>query len=299
MELSQSEGLSREYLDFCRVEKGLAANSLAAYRQDLRRLATFLGASEKSLDQARPEDLRAFVDSLYAAKMSGRSVARHLSAVRRFYLYLLDRGRIRDDPAADLSSPTQWKQLPKFLSLEEVDRLLAAPDPATARGGRDRAMLQLLYATGLRVSELVSVERAHLNLEMGVLRTRGKGDKQRLVPVGKEALRAIEDYLDQHRPALLGTRTSPALFVTSRGGAMTRQAFWKLLKRYGLEARILKNISPHALRHSFATHLLERGADLRSVQLMLGHADISSTQIYTHVLRERLRKVYDSSHPRS
>lgn len=299
MELAQSEGLRREYLDFIRVEKGLAANSLDAYRRDLTRLAGFLGKRNKALEQADPDDLRAYVDSLYADGMSGRSVARHLSAVRRFYLYLVDRGRIAADPAADLSSPTQWKQLPKFLTLEEVDRLLAAPDPAAARGGRDRAMLQLLYATGLRVSELISVERAHLNLELGVVRTRGKGDKQRLVPVGKEALGAIEDYLNRHRPALLRHKTSPYLFVTARGGPMTRQAFWKLLKRYGLEAKILKNLTPHVLRHSFATHLLDRGADLRSVQMMLGHADISSTQIYTHVLRDRLRKVYDNHHPRS
>ena len=299
MDLAGSEGLRREYLDFCRIEKGLAANSLAAYRRDLSRLAAFLGSRGATLDRATPDDLRAFVDSLYADRMSGRSVARYLSAVRRFYLYLLDRGTIREDPAADLSSPTAWKTLPKFLTLDEVDRLLAAPNPETARGGRDRAMLQLLYATGLRVSELISVERAHLNLEMGVVRTRGKGDKQRLVPVGKEALRAIEDYLERHRPALLGRRASPYLFVTTRGTAMTRQAFWKLLKRYGLEAEILKNLTPHVLRHSFATHLLERGADLRSVQMMLGHADISSTQIYTHVLRERLRAVYDNHHPRS
>ena len=299
MELAQSEALRREYLDFCRVEKGLAANSLDAYRRDLARLAAFLGSRGRALEQAAPDDLRAFVDSLYADGMSGRSVARHLSAVRRFYLYLVDRGRILDDPAADLSSPTQWKQLPKFLTLDEVDRLLAAPDPETARGGRDRAMLQLLYATGLRVSELISVEQAHLNLELGVVRTRGKGDKQRLVPVGKQALEAIEDYVERGRAALLKHKTSLYLFVTSRGGPMTRQAFWKLLKRYGLEAKIPKNLTPHVLRHSFATHLLERGADLRSVQTMLGHADISSTQIYTHVLRERLRKVYDSHHPRS
>ena len=299
MDLAQSEGLRREYLDFCRIEKGLAANSLAAYRRDLARLAYFLASRGTAVEQASADDLRAFLDSLYADQMSGRSVARYLSAVRRFYLYLLDRGAVQEDPAADLSSPTAWKTLPKFLTLEEVDRLLAAPDPANPRGGRDRAMLQLLYATGLRVSELISVERAHLNLEMGVVRTRGKGDKQRLVPVGKEALGAIEDYLERHRPSLLGRRASPYLFVTARGSAMTRQAFWKLLKRYGLEARILKNLTPHVLRHSFATHLLERGADLRSVQMMLGHADISSTQIYTHVLRERLRSVYDSHHPRS
>ncbi|MCB1019772.1 MAG: site-specific tyrosine recombinase XerD [Bryobacterales bacterium] len=299
MDLSRSEAVRREYLDFCRVEKGLAANSLEAYGRDLARLAGFLAQQGRLMETARPDDLRAFVDSLYAAKMSGRSVARHVSAVRRFYSYLVERGRLSEDPAADLSSPTQWKSLPKFLTLEEVDRLLEAPDPLTALGRRDRAMLQLLYATGLRVSELIAVERARLNLELGVVRVQGKGDKQRLVPVGKQALAAIEEYLDLGRPGLLGRRSSAYLFVTARGGPMTRQAFWKLLKRYGLEARILKNLTPHVLRHSFATHLLERGADLRSVQMMLGHSDISSTQIYTHVLRERLRSVYDRHHPRS
>lgn len=299
MDLSRSEAVRREYLDFCRVEKGLAANSLAAYGRDLTRLAAFLADRGRLMESARPDDLRAFVDSLYAAEMSGRSVARHLSAVRRFYVYLVERGRLSEDPSADLSSPTQWKSLPKFLTLEEVDRLLEAPDPLTALGRRDRAMLQLLYATGLRVSELIAVERARLNMELGVVRVQGKGDKQRLVPVGKQALGAIEEYLDLGRPALLGRRSSAYLFVTGRGGPMTRQAFWKLLKRYGLEARILKNLTPHVLRHSFATHLLERGADLRSVQMMLGHSDISSTQIYTHVLRERLRSVYDRHHPRS
>ncbi|MEZ5360946.1 MAG: site-specific tyrosine recombinase XerD [Bryobacterales bacterium] len=297
--MSRSEAVRREYLDFCRVEKGLAANSLAAYGRDLARLAAFLADRGRLMESARPDDLRAFVDSLYAAEMSGRSVARHLSAVRRFYVYLVERGRLSEDPSADLSSPTQWKSLPKFLTLEEVDRLLEAPDPLTALGRRDRAMLQLLYATGLRVSELIAVERARLNMELGVVRVQGKGDKQRLVPVGKQALGAIEEYLDLGRPALLGRRSSAYLFVTGRGGPMTRQAFWKLLKRYGLEARILKNLTPHVLRHSFATHLLERGADLRSVQMMLGHSDISSTQIYTHVLRERLRSVYDRHHPRS
>jgi integrase/recombinase XerD len=183
--------------------------------------------------------------------------------------------------------------------LDEVDSLLAAPDEATARGSRDRAMMQLLYATGLRVSELVAVQLNHLNISMGVLRTRGKGDKERLVPVGRQALAAIEGHVERDRPLLLKKRVSPYLFVTGRGGPMTRQAFWKLLKQHGLKAGILKNLTPHVVRHSFATHLLDRGADLRSVQLMLGHADISTTQIYTHVLRERLRSVYDQHHPRS
>ncbi len=289
----------REYLDYCRVEKGLAENSLAAYRRDLTRLTAFLAPQGRRPEDAGGDDVRAFLDSLYTAGLSSRSVARYLTSLRSFYRHLLSLGRISGDPTTDIKQPGQWKQLPKFLSLEEVDALLAAPDPKTPLGGRDRAMLQLLYASGLRVSELIGVELGRLNLEVGVLRVRGKGDKERLVPVGRDALQAIEAYVESDRPALLKRRASPALFVTARGGAMTRQAFWKLLKKYGLLAGIAKNLTPHLLRHSFATHLLERGADLRSVQTMLGHADISSTQIYTHVLRERLRAVYDKHHPRS
>lgn len=294
------EAAVREFLDYCRIEKALSINSLEAYGRDLRRYSGFLASSSsKTPSSASAEDVRGFVDSLFEAKLSSRSIARALSSLRGFYRYLLIAERISDDPTADVALPSQWKSLPKFLTLEEVDRLLAAPDRQTPRGARDFAMLQLLYASGLRVSELISVERAHLDLNLGVLRTRGKGDKQRLVPVGSQALEAIEGYEQYGRPELLGRRVSAHLFVTNRGGPMTRQAFWKLLKRYGLEARIMKDFSPHSLRHSFATHLLERGADLRSVQTMLGHADISSTQIYTHVLRERLRAVYDQRHPRA
>ena len=293
------EAAVREFLDFCRIEKALAKNSLEAYSRDLTRFSAFLAETGQHPSSASGDQVRAFVDSLYEAGLSSRSIARALSSLRGFYRYLLIEERIGDDPTADIALPSQWKSLPKFLTLDEVDRLLAAPDRQTARGARDFAMLQLIYASGLRVSELIAVERAALDGELGVLRTRGKGDKQRLVPVGKDALAAIESYEQFGRRELLKKRSSRFLFVTNRGSGMTRQAFWKLLKRYGLEAKIMKDFSPHSLRHSFATHLLERGADLRSVQMMLGHADISSTQIYTHVLRERLRAVYDQRHPRA
>ena len=293
------ESLLREYLDYCRVEKGLAANSLQAYRRDLARFFAFCAERRSAPGAAAADDLRAYLDALSGSGLGSRSIARALTTLRVFYRYLLRHERIAADPTADLSSPGQWKQLPKFLTLDEVDQLLESPDPGTPQGGRDRAMLQLLYATGLRVTELVTLPTRALHRELGVLRVRGKGDKERLTPVGREALGAIESYVERDRPALLGRRVAAELFVTSRGCGMTRQGFWKLLKKYRLLARIQKNITPHVLRHSFATHLLERGADLRSVQMMLGHADISSTQIYTHVLRERLRKVYDQGHPRS
>ena len=288
-----------EYLDYCRVEKGLSTNSLQAYRRDLARLADFLQLRGRPVRQADGLDLRAFLDSLYADGLSARSVARHLSSLRSLYLYLRQQNYLAADPTANLSSPLQWKRLPNYLSIEEVDRLLAAADTQSPTGSRNHAMLQLLYATGLRVSELVQAKTAELDAKMGVLRTTGKGGKTRLVPVGREALEAVEDYMRRARPLILKNRPSEYLFVTARGGAMTRQAFWKLLKLQGLAAGSAKRLTPHVLRHSFATHLLERGADLRSLQTMLGHADISTTQIYTHVLRERLREVYDRHHPRS
>jgi integrase/recombinase XerD len=291
--------LIEEYLNFCRIEKGLAVNSLAAYRRDLERLARFCSARGRPPQNANGEDLRGFIDSLYKAKLSSRSIARYLTSARNFYLYLLRQKHIHADPTAQITAPRQWKQLPKFLTLEEVDRLLEAPDPETALGSRDRAMLQLLYATGLRVSELVNLKLAHLNSELGVLRALGKGNKERLVPVGRAALDAVQSYLGHGRDRLLKGKASEYLFVTARGGRMVRQTFWHQLRNYGLKARITRALTPHVIRHSFATHLLERGADLRSLQLMLGHADISTTQIYTHVLRDRLRQVYDEHHPRS
>ncbi len=289
----------QEFLAFSSVEKGLSANSLAAYRTDLTCLAQFLSKRQLDIAGARGSDLGDFVDSLFERGLGARSVGRYVSSVRGVYRYLLDQDRLHEDPTVNLRSPGQWKTLPKYLTLGEVDQLLDVPDTEKALGNRDFAMLQLLYATGLRVSELVSVRLSELDTKMGLIRTVGKGDKTRLVPVGTSALEAIEDYMTRFRPTILKQKKSPYLFVTARGGSMSRQAFWKLLKKHGLVAGISKTITPHVLRHSFATHLLERGADLRSLQLMLGHADISTTQIYTHVLRTRMRAIYDKHHPRS
>ncbi len=297
--VKQEDTSLREFLAYASIEKGLSANSLAAYRRDLSRLARFLDGRKLGLASASGSDLRAFLNTLYEDGLSARSVARYLSSIRSLYRYLLDQDHVQDDPTALLSSPGQWKTLPKYLTLEEVDQLLGAPDPEKPLGSRDLAMLQLLYATGLRVSELVSVRLAELNAEMGVVRTVGKGQKTRLIPVGRTALQAIEDYTSHFRQTILKQTASEFLFVTARGTSMSRQAFWKLLRKYGLAAGITKHLTPHVLRHSFATHLLERGADLRSLQLMLGHADISTTQIYTHVLRTRMRTIYDTYHPRS
>ena len=296
--VGQADSSLREYLAYASVEKGLSANSIAAYRRDLTRLSEFLAARDMQVSGADNADLRDFLDGLFEAGLSARSVARYLSSIRSLYRYLVDQGQIVEDPSANLDSPGQWKTLPKFLTLNEVDQLLAAPVPDTPLGSRDLAMLQLLYATGLRVSELVAVRLSDLDSKMGIVRTVGKGSKTRLVPVGQTALDAIESYVEQFRAAILKQASSEFLFVTSLGSSMSRQAFWKLLRKYGLVAGIDKRITPHILRHSFATHLLERGADLRSLQLMLGHADISTTQIYTHVLRSRMRKIYDSYHPR-
>ncbi len=288
-----------EFLFYCRSEKGLASNTLEAYRRDLEKLARYSAGRKRDILEADVNDVRGFVDSLYRAKLTGRSIARHIASVRTFYKYYVGQGRIGQDPTADITPPKQWKRLPKYLTLDEVDRLLEAPDHTEPIGLRDRAMLQLLYATGLRVSELVAVETQNLNSEMGFLRLTGKGGKQRLVPVGREALSAIEDYSKNGRSKILKGKASKFLFVNARANRMTRQNFWLRLKKYGLEAHIMNPLAPHVVRHSFATHLLERGADLRSVQIMLGHSDISTTEIYTHVMRERLRKVYDQHHPRS
>jgi len=252
---------------------------------------------------------------LYKTGLGSRSIARHLATLRNFYRFLASDGKIVVDPTERLVAPKQWQNIPKFLNREQIDKLLAAPDIAKPTGVRDRAMLELLYATGLRVSELCGVRIADLQFAgvlrklttqasargletVGVLRTIGKGNKQRLTPVGKSALAAVREYLQAARPKLLSGRASPFLFVTARGGRLTRQAFWKLLLGHGKRAGIFQGLTPHVIRHSFATHLLEGGADLRSVQTMLGHADISTTQIYTHVMRSRLRQTIEQHHPR-
>ena len=284
------------FLNFCRVEKGLSSNSLSAYSSDLARFTGFIG---ESAAMPGTEEIRHYLDHLYQSGLSPRSIGRHLTTLRNFYGFLLREGRIASDPTEHLRSPRQWQNIPKFLNLQEIEKIIQAADAATPTGARDRAMMELLYASGLRVSELCRVGLGDLNLELGVLRTIGKGNKQRLVPVGKAALAAVRSYLEAGRPALLKGRASRYLFVTARGGCLTRQAFWKLLAGHGRKAGIFHGLTPHVLRHSFATHLLEGGADLRSVQAMLGHADISTTQIYTHVLRSRLRDTVQKHHPRA
>lgn len=284
------------YLDFCRIEKGLASCSLDAYSSDLAKFSAFW---PKHAGFPDADDLRRYLDHLYDCGLGARSVARHLTTLRNFYAFLLREGRIAVDPTEHLRSPRQWQTIPKFLNLEDIERLIQAPDVSRPNGLRDRSMLELLYATGLRVSELCRLGVGDLNLEMGVLRTTGKGNKQRLVPVGMAAVRAVRDYLENGRGELLKGKASRYLFVTARGGCLTRQAFWKLLAGYGRKVGIFHGLTPHVLRHSFATHLLEGGADLRSVQVMLGHADISTTQIYTHVLRSRLRSTVQKHHPRA
>jgi integrase/recombinase XerD len=283
------------FLDYCRVEKGLATNTLEAYSRDLKAFAMFRGLENGIPDL---ENLRLYLDSLYKTGLGSRSIARHLATLRNFYRFLASDGKIKVDPTERLVAPKQWQNIPKFLNREQINKLLTTPDVAKPTGVRDRAMLELLYATGLRVSELCAVRIADLQFEAGVLRTIGKGNKQRLTPVGKSALSAVREYLRAARPKLLSGRSSPYLFVTARGGRLTRQAFWKLLLGHGKRAGIFHDLTPHVIRHSFATHLLEGGADLRSVQTMLGHADISTTQIYTHVMRSRLRQTIEQHHPR-
>ena len=257
------------------------------------------GAFIQDLDIAADGDLRRYLDALYADKLEPRSVARHLTTIRNFYRFLLAENLVSEDPTALIPLPRQWRSLPKHLNHEEVGRLTEAPDAAKATGLRDRSMMALLYASGLRVSEICQAELSDANLEMGIIRVLGKGNKQRLVPMGREAVDAIRAWLDQGRPSLLKGRSSKYLFVTARGGPLTRQGFWKAMGLHGRHAGLAKPPSPHVLRHTFATHLLEGGADLRSVQTMLGHADIGTTQIYTHVMRSRLKQTVEHHHPRA
>jgi integrase/recombinase XerD len=286
------------FLDHLRVERRLAAHTLESYARDLSALGEYaagLDLPPESLDRVA---LERFVRTLITRGLSPRSVARSVAAIRGYYRYLLLDRRIEASPAAELRPPRAWPALPKFLSLEQVDALIAQPDVTRPLGLRDRAMIELLYATGMRVSELVGVRTADLHLREHYLTCVGKGNKERLVPTGDEATGWIDRYVSTARPALLKGRSSTRLFVNARGTPMSRVGFWKILKSHGLHAGLPGSISPHVLRHSFATHLLERGADLRSIQMMLGHSDLSTTQIYTHVLEARLRSVYDRFHPR-
>ncbi|HTZ99392.1 MAG TPA: site-specific tyrosine recombinase XerD [Candidatus Aquilonibacter sp.] len=289
----------REFLSSLRVEKGLSENTLLAYRRDICKFAEFVterGLETKTITRS---DIVDFLASLYQRGLDGRSVARHLVTIRNFFRFALIEDYVSDDPAATIESPRFHQSLPDFLTVEEVDRLLQQPDTNTVLGLRDRALIELMYSAGLRVSELCGLRVDDLQMDPGCLRCIGKGDKERLVPVGKDALVVIRKYLRTARPKLLRTKSSPYLFLNQRGGKLDRILFWKLLAAYGRKAELRKSLKPHMLRHSFATHLLDRGADLRSVQIMLGHSDISTTQIYTHVVEERLKHAYKAHHPRA
>jgi integrase/recombinase XerD len=298
--VSTAHDLVDAYLTHLRVERRLADHTLESYSRDLQRLGEYAAAAEKTLQQLDRHDLEHFVDGLMNEGLSPRSVARMVAAVRGFYRFAVLSQHLTANPADDLQAPRAWPGLPKFLGIDEVERLIGQPDVSTPRGLRDRALIEVLYATGLRVSELIRLRAGDLNLEAGYLSTTGKGSKQRIVPIGDQASAWLARYIREARPALIGTRSSPWLFVNARGGgSLTRVGFWKILKGYGAKAGLARTLSPHVLRHSFATHLLEHGADLRSIQMMLGHADLSTTQIYTHVLEARLRAVYDRFHPRA
>ena len=287
-----------EYTDFLKIEKRQSQNTVESYRRDVSRFAKYL--SNNQLGGAKTSDVRSFLVFLRNEEgLAPSSVARCLSSLKSFYNFLYVESLISENPIETIASPRPWRKLPNVMSIQEVDALIAAPDINTLAGVRDLAMLELMYATGLRVSELVSLKMSAVNLEVGYLRTLGKGSKERVVPFGDIAKTTIENYVINARPLFQKKYTSEDLFLTRLGNAMTRQGFWKILKKYSIKAKIVGTVSPHALRHAFATHLLERGADLRSVQKMLGHADISSTQIYTHVLRERMREVHERFHPRA
>ncbi len=289
--------LADRFINYLRIEKGLADNTIAAYSRDLARFSRFLKARRLSVPDVSEAHVSEHV-TLLGRSLAPASVARNISAIKTFFRFLAREGIIGTNPCRFLDSPRARRRLPHVLSLEEVNRLLSRPDPATPAGRRDRAMLELLYATGLRVSELVGLKTTNVNLEAGYVKTMGKGSKERLVPMGEAARQAILEYLSSGRPALAKGGDSPCLFLNMRGRPLTRQGFWKLIKGHGRAAGIRKRISPHIIRHSFASHLLDAGADLRAVQVMLGHADIATTQIYTHVTRERLKEVHERCHPR-
>jgi integrase/recombinase XerD len=287
------------YLDHLRVERRLAAHTLESYGRDLAALAAYAAGTSRAVEALDRPALEQFVRQQMTRGLSPRSVARTVAAVRGFYRFLVLDQQLDGSPADDLHPPRAWPALPTFLSIEDVDTLIAQPDVSAPRGLRDRAMIELLYATGLRVTELVSVRLADLHLDEHYLTCIGKGSKERLVPIGEQASDWVRTYQAGGRQHLLKHRSSPRLFLNARGGPLSRVGFWKILKQYGRRAGLPPSLSPHVLRHSFATHLLERGADLRAIQLMLGHADLSTTQIYTHVLAARLRTIYDRFHPRA
>jgi integrase/recombinase XerD len=289
-----------DYLDYLGLERGLAENTLESYARDLRQFSRFVSAHcAKSWENLDRGQILLYLDSLRRQGKSAATVSRSLASIRSFFRFLNREGTLAADPAAHLDTPKIAKRLPRVLSTAEVETLLSRPTLSTPSALRDRAMLEVLYATGIRVSELVSLQVADVNLSAGFIKCTGKGGKERLVPLGSVAIKAVDSYLAMGRPRLIRSREVRALFVNHHGRQMTRQGFWKLLKKRVGETGMEADVSPHTLRHSFATHLLENGADLRAVQEMLGHADISTTQIYTHVTRTRLREIYDKAHPRA
>jgi integrase/recombinase XerD len=295
---SSPEASLRLFLEYLTVEKGLAGNTVQSYARDVRKLVDHLKVRKIALHRVTEETVVGFIHGESQAGLSARSLARLISALRSFFRFLVLSGFVKTDATAQLTTPSTWLALPKFLTVAEAEALLQAPDEKKLHGVRDRAMLEVLYGSGLRVSELAALKVAEINLEDGFLVCRGKGGKERIVPLGRSSGRAVRRYLAEVRPRLdPGGREE--LFLSRRGRPFTRQGVWKLLRQHAGTAGLAARISPHVLRHSFATHLLERGADLRSVQLMLGHSQITTTQIYTHVTRERLRRVYDKFHPRA
>jgi len=296
--VARSEELVDRFLDAIWMERGLSQNTLGAYRADLMTLGRGLAEHDKTIDEANKSDLLEFIAGRVEGGAKPRSTARQLSSFRRFFRYIMREGLRESDPTADIEMPRIGRTLPKTLSEDEVDALLNAPNTDEPLGHRDRAMLELLYATGLRVSELINLRQSQVNFNQGVLRIVGKGDRERLIPLGEESQRWLKDFMDGPRMEILLERQTDYLFPTRRGDRMTRQAFWHIIKRYAEKAGIRRKLSPHSLRHAFATHLLNRGADLRVVQLLLGHSDLSTTQIYTHVARERLKDLHSQHHPR-
>ena len=296
---NEADGLIDRFCDRLWLEDGLSQNTLSAYRRDIAGFSDWLYKSRShELAQAEPADIDAYLAHRFAGKTKPRTAARYTASLRRFYRFLVRENLVMADPTLYLDTPKLPRPLPKVLSENDVETLLAVPDIETSAGLRDRAMIETLYATGLRVSELVGLKLLNLDLNAAVLRVTGKGGKDRLVPLGEEALHWLSRYLKEARPSMLNGKRCAEVFVTARGGGMTRQAFWHLLKRRAQQAGIHKPLSPHTLRHAFATHLLAHGADLRAVQMLLGHADISTTQIYTHVARERLKQLHSRHHPR-
>ena len=294
----KQEPVIERFLDNIWAERGLSDNSLQSYRHDLLHLQSCLASRGKALPEATREDILAILAAEIQQGKSPRSLSRYLSAYRQFFRWLVREGKIDSDPVALIESPKTGRGLPKALTEEQVESLLAAPDTGTALGLRDKAMLELMYATGLRVSELVGLELSNINLNQGVVRVIGKGQKERLVPIGDEAHESLNAYLSGSRPELLKGVQTDDVFVTTRKSGMTRQAFWYMVRRYAELCDVSRKLSPHMLRHSFATHLLNHGADLRVVQLLLGHSDLSTTQIYTHIAREGLKRMHEAHHPR-